>query len=695
MVFCFAAFAVLGDTSFAPGAASWDVDSAQAGLRRFWLDQGGVFAGPLEIALGLLFPLVLFGTLWVRAGVGAYAANVAAASFGDAPGGAAKAVVMGSILSGSYAASSRADATRRDLAARRWMTHAGSGREAAQAAQDAGSSFAQTLPPVMGAGLLLIAEAANLPVARVMLHALLPAIAAYVLLFAYVHFDARAAGAGGLPVRPVAPNRARNAMALALWCLIACVLAVAALWALGWIRREMPEATFWVSVAAWAAVFVVLVWISSRRPDVVEEDDDEPVAELAPVGAAVASGLHLLLPLFFLVVQVASAGIRPAEALLWCAALAAAIGLVQHPLKALFRGQYDYVAAATRKGIAETSGAMVQAGRYFCPVLIAAAGAGIVLAGASLSGFDVWLNGVVEGVAALGVAPAFIALAAVALLLSAGLPTAVGYLLGVALIIPVVGVANGGAEFAAPQIALHLALIYLCAFAGSARPGRLKLGLLVVAALIVAAPHLTLAGVAVEQVPVVVTTAVLGAVAAAAALRRHLIRPNRIWETAALALAAFTLFHPGFWLDRFEARYETVSPERIFITAAEQPEEAIMHLTLSGPDIDDNAQTRTVDVIVLLEDGDSGSLRLERSGLTVRLDGSRAIVEAPYPDTEFDHLNAQFDFEAGTNVELTGIRLPVRGRTRKEVFYLPALALFILVWLVQRRRLRRSPDSFS
>lgn len=693
VVFCFAAFAVLGETSFAPGAASWDAESAQAGLRRFWLEDDGVFAEPFRIALGLLFPLVLFGTLWVRAGAGAYMANVAAASFGDGPGGAAKAVVMGSILSGSYAASSRADAARRDLAARRWMAHAGSGREPARAAQDAGSSYAQAVPPLMGAALLLVAERTGLPVARVTLHALLPAIAAYVMLFAYVHFDARAVGAGGLPVRPVAPNRIRNSLALAFWCLFACALALAALWGLAWIRSRMPEATLWVSVAAWAGVFLVLVWISSRRPDIADEDDDEPVAELAPVGAAVASGLHLLLPLFFLVVQVAGAGVRPAEALLWCAALAAAISLTQHPLKALFRGQYDYMATAARRGLGETFGATVQAARYFCPVLIAAAAAGIILSGASLSGFDGWLTGVAERLSSLGTVPALAILAAIAVLLGTGTPTAIGYLLGAALVLPAIGAATG--DPAAPLVVLHLALIYLCAFAGSARLGRLKLGLLAVAALIVIAPHLTLVDVPVQQVPVVVATTVLGAVAAAAAMRRYLVRPNRIWETAALALAAFTLFHPGYWLDRLEARYDTVSPDRIFITAAEQPEAALMHLTLSGPDISDAGQTRTAEVVVLLDDGESGSLRLERSGLTIRLDGNRAIVEAPFPDTEFDHLNSQFDFEAGRNVELTEIRLPVRGRTRKEIFYLPALALFILVWLVQRRRLRRSLDSFS
>lgn len=685
----FMAFAMLGATSFAPGAVSWDLGATQQAMRGIWLGTSGVFGRPLEIAVDLLFPFVLFGTIWVRACAGTYIASVATSCFGDAPGGSAKAAVTGSLLSGCYAPSATADAGHRGPFTTKLMTHTGVAAGKAATVQSAASSYAQVLPPVMGAAIILIASQSGLPVANIILHALLPGIMAYIVLFCFLHFDARRTGVGGLPVQPATPNRTRNILTLIFWCAATMGLAIAALNGLVWLRREMPDWELNVTAAAWSAIFLAFVWISSRRPDLGEEHPDAPVAEIAPVGAALASGLYLLLPLFFLAVQIAGAHRPPGQAMLLCAAMAALIAVVQHPLKALFRGQYAYMGTAIRRGLKDVFAAIVQAARYMCPVMIASAAAGVVLASAGLAGFDQWLLTAVEQLSNRHVLLG-LALAAVAvLLLATGLPTATGYFLAAILVVPAIALNTTVGGLAVPAVATHLFVLYLCVFASHPPPRLAKAALLLVPFLFLANPDLLLIDVAPKQVPVIVITAVLGAVALASALQRYMLVANRMWETAALALIAFTLFNPGFWLDRVQRPFDEVAPARIFATAKALPEDAILNLTVRGPAKGSGDEIKSADIRVLLEDASSGVGRLENAGLTIFLDGDRAILEAPFPDTEFSHLTMVFDFEADARVEVSTIRLPAKNRLARDVFYIPALALFAIIWLLHRRRLRR------
>ncbi len=539
----FVVLAGFGEAALQPQAAPTGGEQPSL-LRVYWLGDRGVFGRPFDIAISLIMPLVLFGSLWLKAGVGIYFAKLAAACFGGRDGGAGKATVTASLLSACYAPSARANTQRILPATVPLMEGTGFRRDAALTIARAASAHAQLAPPIMAGAIILIADHTGVSIARIALHAILPVTMAYIALYLFVHFNAERNRIAGLPTRPVAPNRLQNFASLAVWGLVTCALVAGLAFGHAWLAAHMPGATGPLSFTAWALIYISLLWSASRRPDLYQDEPGAPVAELAPLGATLGSGLYLLLPLFFLVLETAGADRPAGMSMLYCAALAGGIVITHHPVKALFRGQYDYVGTALLRGARDLVGGMVCAVRAATPVVIAAAACGLVLASASLSGIDGWLVSRAEYLATHHwlLAPALGA--GLAMVLAAGMPTAIGYLLLSALVVPVVS-AGGGSV---PAVTTHLFVLYMCIVASDPLFRRATLPLLAVPFVFIANPELLLIGVEPLRVPVVAATAVLGAVAMASAIHRHLVVTNRLWETAALALIALTLLHPGLWL---------------------------------------------------------------------------------------------------------------------------------------------------
>ena len=113
-------------------------------------------------------------------------------------------------------------------------------------------------------------------------------------------------------------------------------------------------------------------------------------------------------------------------------------------------------------------------------------------------------------------------------------------------------------------------------------------------------------------------------------------------------------------------------------------------LVVSGPDFDTGETADTTILVPLGEPGDAAA-RLEAAGLSVEVDGERAIVNEPFPGTPFfETIGKEFDYYADAPVELGAIKKP-RERIFKEVFYIPAILVLVLVWFSQRRRRNREP----
>ena len=68
----------------------------------------------------------------------------------------------------------------------------------------------------------------------------------------------------------------------------------------------------------------------------------------------------------------------------------------------------------------------------------------------------------------------------------------------------------------------------------------------------------------------------------AAATQGYFIVRNRIWETLALLLVAFTLFRPGFWMDMVAPPFETLAPAEIEAAAMGAQVGQNLRLQVSG-----------------------------------------------------------------------------------------------------------------
>jgi len=176
----------------------------------------------------------------------------------------------------------------------------------------------------------------------------------------------------------------------------------------------------------------------------------------------------------------------------------------------------------------------------------------------------------------------------------------------------------------------------------------------------------------------------------AAATQGWWFRKNRAWETVALLLVAFTLFRPGYWLDQVYPPYNDTEPAKVFDVVGATPDNGVLTFIVKGPDFDSGEMTRTT-LLVPMGDRAEAVDRLRKAGLSIVVEDGLAKVEEPFPQTPFfETIGNLFDFYGDNPVVVSKVRERAT-RPAKEWFYIPAILLLGLVFLMQRRRIAASP----
>ena len=147
---------------------------------------------------------------------------------------------------------------------------------------------------------------------------------------------------------------------------------------------------------------------------------------------------------------------------------------------------------------------------------------------------------------------------------------------------------------------------------------------------------------------VVFVVAVIAMLAFAASTQRYFLVRNRIWESLALLLIAFTLFRPGFWLDQVAPPFHALPGSEVLKVASEQPADADLKVEVSGPSFDDTDVIVNTTIVVPLGAQGDGEARLDSAGLTVLIEDGKALLEEPFPGTAFAKLGEKYDFYADT-----------------------------------------------
>ena len=187
LVAVFTLYALLGH--LIPGRLGHGGTSWQLLAELVYLGTDGVWGPLTDIYVSLLIPFTIFSGLMMATGVGESFLEFAKLACGRMRGGPAKIAVLGSALVGSVTGSSVANVAMTGTFTIPLMKRSGYRSEVAGAIEATASSGGQITPPLMGAGLFLMAEMLHVDVPRMMLIALVPALVFYVGVYAAVHFE--------------------------------------------------------------------------------------------------------------------------------------------------------------------------------------------------------------------------------------------------------------------------------------------------------------------------------------------------------------------------------------------------------------------------------------------------------------------------------------------------------------------------
>jgi TRAP transporter 4TM/12TM fusion protein len=181
-----------------PGVLNAPSSSPERILVYLFLDNGGLYGAPLDVAASVIIPFILFGVLLTAVGADRFITDLALAAFGRYRGGPAKVSIFASMLFGTVSGSAVSNVAMVGPISIPMMKRAGYPPYSAAAIEAVASTGGQIMPPVMGITAFLIADYLSVPYLTVVTAALLPALLYYVALFMQADLEAARRGLAGL-----------------------------------------------------------------------------------------------------------------------------------------------------------------------------------------------------------------------------------------------------------------------------------------------------------------------------------------------------------------------------------------------------------------------------------------------------------------------------------------------------------------
>lgn len=703
----FVCYVFFGHYSFLPDAVQWKGASFGKALWHFWMQTEGVFGVALGVSASMIFLFVLFGSLLERAGAGNYFIKLAFALLGHLRGGPAKAAVVASALSGLYSGSSIANVVTTGTFTIPLMKRTGFKPEKAGAVEVASSTNGQLTPPVMGAAAFLIAEFTGVAYPTLLKHALLPAVISYIALVYIVHLEALKLGLKGMERPPALVGIAQRLSGVLFGFIAMAVLAAAVYFGLGWIKVAFPNLTFATAVLLFGAAYLFLVYVASQRPDLEVDDPNAPMEVLPRPWDVAVTGFHFLLPIVILLWCILIERLSPTLSAYWATVAMITILMTQHPLKSFFR-KSGSLAEGFKRGGQDLFDGMIAGSRNMIGISVATGAAGVIVGTVSLTGAHQVVGELVEFLSGGNLMIMLLLVAVMSLILGMGLPTTANYMVVSSLMAPVIVSVGAQSGLIVPLVAVHLFVFYfgiladdtppvgLAAFAAAAISGGdpIKTGIqgfaydirtALLPFLFIFNTELLLIDVGPAKAVFIFVVAVVAMMLFAAATQGYFFARSKIWESAALLLIAFTLFRPGFWLDYVEAPFVNQPGTEIAQIAGAEPADGTLRFVVRGPDFDDTDKIVDLTLVLPLGEEADGEARLKKLGVSYMDGDGKAILEEPFPGTLMFEKMQDFDFYADNPVEVLTVQTPAE-RMPKEVFYIPAVLLLILIVALQRRR---------
>jgi len=687
--------------AYMPAVIAHQGASLVKGMSHYWLTTEGVFGVALGVSTGMVFMFVLFGSLLDAAGAGNYFIRTAFAGLGHMRGGPAKAAVISSAMTGLVSGSSIANVVTTGTFTIPLMKRVGFSAEKAGAVEVASSTNGQLTPPVMGAAAFLMVEYVGISYLEVIKHAFLPAIISYIALVYIVHLEACKMGLKGLPKRKTNKTALQTLVTFLFVVLSLIIIGGLTYYGLGWIKTVAGDSAIWIICALLLVAYFALIYLACKVPDLVITTE---ITELPDLGSTAQAGYYYLLPIVVLMWCLVVERLSPALSAFWATVLLIFIVLTQHPLKGIFRriqGQ-DY---SFGRGWGEMVTGMVAGGRNMIGIGVATAAAGIVVGTVTLTGIGLVMTEFVEFISGGNLMLILLFTAVISLILGMGLPTTANYIVVSTLMAPVIvslGAQNG---LIVPLIAVHLFVFYfgiladdtppvgLAAFAAAGISGGdpIRTGIqgftydirtAILPFIFIFNTELLMIGIGSWlHLTIVVVGAIVAMMVFAAATQRWFLTKNRLWETFALLLVAFTLFRPGFFWDELYPPLIEKPPTELVQILDEQRGGSQLRMEVKGEKMSGAQYTMTL--MLPVGDEPTGAEKLAGLGIETREENGRVFIDMVGFGSPAEKANIDFD------QEILSIQMPT-DRPNKEYMFLPAFLLLGCIWLLQRGRVRKA-----
>ena len=171
----------------------------------------------------------------------------------------------------------------------------------------------------------------------------------------------------------------------------------------------------------------------------------------------------------------------------------------------------------------------------------------------------------------------------------------------------------------------------------------------------------------------------------AAVTQGYFIAKTRKWEAAVMMVVVFMLFRPDFFLDQWQDKYTHYTGPAALTALEELPVGSSARLRISAPDFDTGIVGATTVTFSPDAEGSSEE-RLRAAGLTVIENNGLLTLEEPFPGTPyFETLANDYDFYGDEPVQIASVAVE-NERMAKELFFIPALLLLLMIVAIQRPR---------
>ncbi len=453
---------------------------------------------------------------------------------------------------------------------------------------------------------------------------------------------------------------------------------------------------------ALVAAYVALLRAKAVHADLPADDLTKAIVKVPDFFEVARTGLHFLLPVVVLIWCLLVEQMSPGLSAFWGTMFLIFIMLTQRPIVAAFRGAKD-LTKPLREGMGDLVAALEGASRNMTSVGIATAAAGIIVGTVALTGIGLVMTEIVEAASGGSLIIMLFLTAFVCLLLGIGMPTTANYVVVATLMAPVLVEVAAQNDLAVPLVAVHMFVFYfglmadvhppagLAAYAAAAISGadpiktglqgfwyEIRTGLLPF--IFIFNTELLLIDIGdVTHFLFIVICSIVAMGCFVAATQHWLIARNRWYETPVLLLICFTLFRPGYWLDRVQAPFISLPASNLTRVAGDLPEGSTIRFRV---DSQSRAGADVEKLVRLTMRGPGARERLQGSGITTVQAGDSVNIQ----QVKFGSEAAKYGLSAGDKV--TAVLVPAQ-RMDRYWFTLPAFAALAILILLQRHRRRR------